>query len=557
MKRKLGELLIEAGAVTSEDVENALADQSAGEPSRLGDLLLSTGKITPAALAKALAVQHALPFADLSYVAPEASALIPLEFQRAHRIVPFRLDRDGGATRVHVALADPTLIDVVDELRSQLKREVIVHVAPIDDIENVHSALAGEGAGEPVVMGEVLEEEEVFMTPELAPEPEVTAEAALPYPPPLDLFSPPPAVDQPGEEFVFPEPPPPAASSGPTADELFGQQLASDSFSFEDGPVEEVALEVDVTRPNEVFFPQPPSAVAFDEPAPPPIPSPAPSGPPASVTEEELFGSLDLGGPAEVAPLSTDLADEIGRHDVAPPAQDYSGFSALAAPLGDPTGDRFGARSSPPAPIPPEPVEIVPEAPLTAAPVLEPEVEAPLLDAEILDVPKIVAAPLVPPEPPQKLLGAEPPRIPSFAIPPDVPVEPRRSPVEPLRRPATLGRIALKRVAVNREGVAVSVPAAPPAVIVPPPPAPAPAPEPRNADLELPEWMRSTSDAPPVIPLLPAADPGAVSAKLVALLARVESGDLPNGPVLASLLRLLVERRVLDDAAVAVALEKL
>ena len=450
MKRKLGELLIEAGAVTADDVDAALADQSAGEPSRLGDLLLSTGKITPAALARALALQHDLPFADLSYVAPEASGLIPLEFQRAHRLVPFRLDREGGPTRVHIALADPTLIEVVDELKSQLKRAVIVHVAAIDDIENVHAALAGESLGEPVVMGEVLEEE-VFMSPD----PAVTAELSFP-----ETLS---------SEFSVPQKP------GP--------------YEFPGTPAPLTATLDELTFDEEI-------SVTAEQPA-------------KSVTEEELFGSLDLEGPPEPAPLTTDLADEIGRHDQAPPAQDSLGFSALSAPMGD------AARS-------PEPVNLEQERPLTSEP--EPE---PLLDAEVEPSPAL--------------------KVPSFAIPPDVPIEPRRSPVEPSRRPAaTLGRIALKRVAVNREGVQVAVPEP---VAARPPPPPKPRVEAKNPDLELPEWMR-TPDPVPSATVTP-------SAQLVELLERVESGAIPTGAAAAAVFRVLVEKRVLDEAAMIAALEKL
>ena len=440
MKRKLGELLIEAGAATSEDVEIALADQSAGEPSRLGDLLLSTGRITPTALARALADQTGLPFADLSYVAPEASCLIPLEFQRAHRLVPFRLDRDEGATRVHVALADPTLTDVVDELRAQLKREVVVYVAPIDDIESVHAALAGEAADGPVVMGEALEGE-IFVPPD----PDVTTELA--FPPPLTAHE---------DAATVPEP---------------------------------VAAE---------------------------------GAGPASVTEEELFGSLDLGGPSDVAPLSTDLADEIGRHDLSPSTPDSSVFSALSAPLGHSVA-----------------------ANLLAAPQAALDLE-PLLDSEV-----VVSAE---PEPPP--LAVAPPRIPSFAIPPEVPIEPRSSPFEPLRRPATLGRISLKRVAVNRAGMEVDVPSKPTlpnVIIVPPLPDPVLA-DVQPSELQLPDWMSSPIDS---ISPQTLSEPEPFSEKLSALLARVESGDLPTGLALASMLRLLVERRVIDADRVADVLEKL
>jgi hypothetical protein len=362
--------------------------------------------------------------------------------------------------------------------------------------------------------------------------------------------------------------------------------------------------------------------------APPPVAAEAVAG---SVTAEDLFGSLDLDATPAAAPLSTDLADEIGRADAAPPHMDFSGFSALAPPM-EPVVDRFGAAPSAPA------LKVVPERKLTAAPsapepaasappveesamdllepLIEPEIAAELVapatatDAEPSSQLSVVAPPpQLSPAPEisgvtnqtQKFGGAVPPvepkRIPSFAIPPEVPVEPRRSPVAPLRAGgASLGRIALKRVAVNRDGTPVSSPAAAPPEPAPTTPGPTPlaavapavaapvarvAPAPIAAppvarevpapiaaaasavveaapetDLALPDWMRTASDPAPVIPIIPVG-PAAVSAKLDALLGRVETGDLPSGPVLAALFRMLVERGILDEAAVAAALEKL
>ena len=58
MKKKLGEILVSNGTVSGVDVNAALADQSAGEPSRLGDLLVATGKLSSVQLAQALGVER-------------------------------------------------------------------------------------------------------------------------------------------------------------------------------------------------------------------------------------------------------------------------------------------------------------------------------------------------------------------------------------------------------------------------------------------------------------------------------------------------------------------
>ena len=110
-----------------------------------------------------------------------------------------------------------------------------------------------------------------------------------------------------------------------------------------------------------------------------------------------------------------------------------------------------------------------------------------------------------------------------------------------------MGRVALRKVAVNRDGTLVAAPAVPPTVAAAPPPEP---------ELALPEWMRSASDPAPVIPVLSTA-PAVIGSALAALLAKIEAGEGVTGPLLASLFRLLVERGVLDQASVVEALEKL
>ncbi len=572
MKRKLGELLIEAGAATSEDVDLALSDQSAGEPSRLGDMLLSTAKVTATALAHALAIQYHLPYASLSYVDPEASQLIPLEFQRSHKLVLFRLDRDGGATRVHVALADPTLVDVVDELRAQLNREVIVHIASVDHIESVHADLSGESLEEPVVMGEALDEEVMPVDPGITAERSLAEghsndflfpvdAAVAPTRTPSLLFDgfkvPPPAPGDGEVDWFAVESPAVEEAELPSIDGFAGgspepqplgiaEQASANAAKTDWGDAAEASVELEPfdfsAEPPPAVEPSPPvgspteasdlfdysGGVAMDPgpmvaTAPEPIRSPVPayglnSGS-ASVTAEELFGSLDLGLSSEEAPLSTDLADEIGRHDSVP-EQKFTGFEALSAPLGELGADRFSAQTASPSL---EPLPITGEhAALVDADT------APLLEADI-----DVGEPAVSPEPPP---------IPSFAISPEVPVEPHRS-LEPLRRPSTLGRIALKRVAVNREGGVVAVAGAP----VTPQPLPV-VEDSAPAELALPAWMQALEKTVETDTLTP---------QLIELLARVESGGLPAGTVVAALLRLLVQRGVIDDAALTAALEKL
>jgi len=138
MKKKLGEILIASGVVSQADINEALRDQSAGEPARLGDQLIALGRLTSFQLAKALSEQHGLPYMGLPAIPPRVMSAIPLDYQRTHRLVPFRIEGDT----VSVAVADPSNTDAIEELRYSLNRRIVVAIAPGDEIDSVHEAYA-------------------------------------------------------------------------------------------------------------------------------------------------------------------------------------------------------------------------------------------------------------------------------------------------------------------------------------------------------------------------------------------------------------------------------
>lgn len=145
MKKKLGELLVDASAATPDQVKTALGLQRAyGETQRLGDVLVSLNVTTPDAVARALAQQFNLPFIELPNIPAHVSALVPTELQSEHRLVPFRLEQEGRVERLLVAVADPERMDAVDELRFQLGKQIRVYVASAAEIDDAIAALRGE-----------------------------------------------------------------------------------------------------------------------------------------------------------------------------------------------------------------------------------------------------------------------------------------------------------------------------------------------------------------------------------------------------------------------------
>jgi hypothetical protein len=307
MRKKIGELLIEAGAVSEEQVRKALGQQRAyGKGQKLGAVLISLGYTSPAAVGRALARQHDLPFMELPAIPLMASQLVPLRFQTEHRLVPFRLEVDGRTERLHVAVEDPGHLAAVDELRFKLRKTIRVYVASADDIDRALAEARGDSL-EVVDDAISLEDEsdsggmEVERSTSMvaggwfsegseaaSPAPPgvidvlgwddvPTAEEAediTPLPPRADLKKtpppPPPAASQPSSAK---QPPPPPLDSEDVLDDLLGEGDSEPvSMSF-DEDAEEGKPRVPV-----VLF----GGAAQGLPQPPPGPKPP------DITEEDL-----------------------------------------------------------------------------------------------------------------------------------------------------------------------------------------------------------------------------------------------------------------------------
>ncbi|MEG1799093.1 MAG: type II secretion system protein GspE, partial [Synergistaceae bacterium] len=71
---RLGELLINAGAITKANLEAALGEQKVSQM-RLGEVLIKNGYLTELHLAEALSEQLELPFVSLIKTRPQQEAL--------------------------------------------------------------------------------------------------------------------------------------------------------------------------------------------------------------------------------------------------------------------------------------------------------------------------------------------------------------------------------------------------------------------------------------------------------------------------------------------------
>ncbi len=131
--RPIGQILVERGLVTSEQLDAALAQQqSLTSEKRLGQLLLGVGLLNQRELAKALAVQTGTSYVDLRRrtPSPEALKVLPEDAARDLEVLPLELE-DGFFV---IAVADPTMPDLEARLVDEVGRSVLLAAASQDDI---------------------------------------------------------------------------------------------------------------------------------------------------------------------------------------------------------------------------------------------------------------------------------------------------------------------------------------------------------------------------------------------------------------------------------------
>ncbi len=151
-KLKLGEILIEQGAITPLQLDEALQRQHlTGD--LLGRTLVSMGYVNEQAIIEALSVQQGMDRIDVTHtnVAPEVLKLISSDVARFYNVLPVRID--SGV--LVVAMADPLNIQTLDDIRHITGMDVRGAVSNPDDI---HAAWQRCYAFEVGSVGALLEE---------------------------------------------------------------------------------------------------------------------------------------------------------------------------------------------------------------------------------------------------------------------------------------------------------------------------------------------------------------------------------------------------------------
>ena len=140
-KKPIGQLLLEKGLITPEQLEHALNEQQKSN-GLLGRILVDLGFVTEADILSTLGAQTGMPAADLSKtnIPPEVLERVSAPIAKVYKIIPVKMEENI----LYIAMADPLNINVLDDLRFMLECEVRGMVSNEKDIGEAIAKYYGE-----------------------------------------------------------------------------------------------------------------------------------------------------------------------------------------------------------------------------------------------------------------------------------------------------------------------------------------------------------------------------------------------------------------------------
>ncbi|MEG0258625.1 MAG: ATPase, T2SS/T4P/T4SS family [Lysinibacillus sp.] len=129
-RKRLGDLLVESGVITLEQLEYALKTKTKNE--KLGDFLIKENVLTEQQLIEVLEFQLGIPHIHLNQysISPELLQLIPAELAKRANIMPIRREKN----KLFIAMADPMDYFAIEEVRMTTGCQIETSIAAKDDL---------------------------------------------------------------------------------------------------------------------------------------------------------------------------------------------------------------------------------------------------------------------------------------------------------------------------------------------------------------------------------------------------------------------------------------
>ena len=133
-KKRIGDMLLEAGIITQEQLEDALEKNKTAHK-KIGEMLVDLGYATEEAIGKGLATQLNIPFISLHgmKIEDDIIKLADGKLLRKHLMIPFEY-KEGNVNIIRVAMADPMDMRGIDDFSIITNLQVEPVIATTHDI---------------------------------------------------------------------------------------------------------------------------------------------------------------------------------------------------------------------------------------------------------------------------------------------------------------------------------------------------------------------------------------------------------------------------------------
>jgi len=160
-RKKLGSLLVDAGIITQEQLDEVLAVQKE-TGKKLGELLLEKGLISNDDIIQVLEFQLGIPHVNLDRceIDPQIVKKIPENLAKRHNVIPIKIENN----KLVVAMSDPLDLFAIDDIKLYTSMDIITNIASPDDIRKTLSKMYSEQ--EAIRAAEQFKKEVVPDTPE-------------------------------------------------------------------------------------------------------------------------------------------------------------------------------------------------------------------------------------------------------------------------------------------------------------------------------------------------------------------------------------------------------
>ncbi|MGV8075332.1 MAG: type IV-A pilus assembly ATPase PilB [Syntrophobacteraceae bacterium] len=157
-QKKIGELLIQNGLITIEQLNRALDDQrQSGE--RVGTILIKLGFISEDALVDFIAKQFHVPQVNLSKltISNDVLNIIPMDIAQKYQAVSF----GAMGNTLNVAMTDPGNLFMVDDIRFLTRKNIQIHATSESNVKKVLTQQHGAEENFDDVLGMLREDVDV------------------------------------------------------------------------------------------------------------------------------------------------------------------------------------------------------------------------------------------------------------------------------------------------------------------------------------------------------------------------------------------------------------